>query len=85
MAHWSGLDTSAAKLAISAVSWFKGDEWFTFVVTSTGTILAYVSGAIQQWFEEKYGVPRLDFEDTSKDKKAVYLTKGNGTHDALPS
>jgi hypothetical protein len=45
--------------------------------------LAYASGALPQWVEEKSGVRKLYFDDPVTDRKAVYLTEGNGSREAI--
>lgn len=83
LVYWVGLGVSIVQLIIAAVPWGLWNEWLTFMITSCGTLLAYASGALPQWVEEKSGVRKLDFEDPAKDRKAVFLTEGNGSHDAI--
>ncbi|KAG9844091.1 hypothetical protein KCU98_g7257, partial [Aureobasidium melanogenum] len=75
--YWIGLLVAILQLALAAIPWGLYGEWLTFMVTAVGTILAFVSGALPQWTEEKYGVRNLT------ERKDVVLTQGNGAHDAL--
>ena len=81
--YWAGPCVSAVQLIIAAIPWALWDERFTFVVTAIGTVLAYASGALPQWCEEKFGVRKTCLSDPAKGKKAVYLTEGNGSHEAI--
>ena len=82
--YWAGLTVSVIQLLIAAVPWFAyDDEWFTFGITFCGTLLAYASGALPQWIEEKSGVRTPDFDDPANDRKAVFLIEGNGSHNAI--
>jgi len=75
--YWIGLFVSATQLAIAAIPIVLYREWFTLYVTTAGTSLAYASGALPQWGEEKLGARKL------KRKQNFILTEGNGAHDAL--
>jgi hypothetical protein len=70
-------------LIVAAIPWALWDEGFTFLVTAIGTVLAYASGALPQWVEEKFGVRKTCLKDPAKDRKAVFLTEGNGSHEAI--
>ena len=57
LVYWADLVVSFIQLLVAAVPWFAyDDEWFTVVITLCGTLLAYASGALPQWIEEKSGV-----------------------------
>jgi hypothetical protein len=75
--YWIGLFVSATQLIIAAIPVVVYREWFTLYVTAAGTALAYASGALPQWVEEKLGVGKL------KRDQCFILTEGNGAHDAL--
>lgn len=77
MVYWIGLFISSLQLAVAAVPWIIHGEWYTFLVTASGTLLAYASGALPQWFEEKYVSRRL------KKSKSIFLTEGNGAEDII--
>nr|POE83377.1 hypothetical protein CFP56_69384 [Quercus suber] len=81
--YWLGLFVSGVQLAISVVPWALYCEWFSFFVTAAGTLLAYASGALPQWQDEKYGVRTSAIHEGRNERKDVILTKGNGAHDAL--
>jgi hypothetical protein len=81
--YWAGLCVSAIQLIIAAIPWAIWDERFTFLVTAIGTVLAYASGALPQWVEEKFGVRKTCLNNPAKDRKAVFLTEGNGSHEAI--
>ncbi|KAF1953709.1 hypothetical protein CC80DRAFT_527113 [Byssothecium circinans] len=71
---WSGLVTTVVQLGISAVPFgtWTG-QWAVFLITACGTLLAYASGALPQWRQEKF------FACTLRNKKHVALTRGNGS------
>ncbi|KAK0362664.1 hypothetical protein LTR59_015866 [Friedmanniomyces endolithicus] len=70
--YWSGILISALQLGIAALPWGLYDEWYTFLITGAGTVLAYTSDVLPQWREEKILVRRV------KSPKSVLLTEGNG-------
>ncbi|KAI5211049.1 hypothetical protein AUEXF2481DRAFT_39077 [Aureobasidium subglaciale EXF-2481] len=75
--YWTGFLVAAIQISISAIPWAIYKEWFTFFVTTAGTMLALASGALPQWSEEKINVPRW------AKKKDIFLTTGNGAQDAI--
>ncbi|KAK5685760.1 hypothetical protein LTR17_026951 [Elasticomyces elasticus] len=77
LVYWSGILISALQLGIAALPWGLYDEWYTFLVTGAGTVLAYTSAALPQWREEKIIVRRV------KSPKGVFLTEGNGADDVV--
>jgi len=81
--YWIGFLVTAMQLGIAAIPWGIWGEWSTFWVTGAGTILAYTSGCLPQWQEEKVGVRRLKHTQRNKERKDVVLTEGNGAHDAI--
>lgn len=81
--YWLGMPVTVVQLAIAAVPWGLYDEWLTFFATAVGTLLAYMSSGLPQWWDEKVGVRRLKFTKSFKERKDVILTEGNGSHDAL--
>jgi len=83
MVYWSGFLVTAIQLGVAVVPWGLHGQWFTFVITAGGTILAYLSGALPQWRQEKVGVRSLRYNARKKERKDVFLTEGNGAHDAL--
>ncbi|KAK5700176.1 hypothetical protein LTR17_023170, partial [Elasticomyces elasticus] len=77
LCYWLGFVVSLGQLGISAIPWGLYGEWFTLFATATGTTLAYLSGALPQWVEEKSVTKRL-----SK-SKAIFLTQGNGSDEVI--
>ncbi|KAF2147702.1 hypothetical protein K461DRAFT_248571 [Myriangium duriaei CBS 260.36] len=75
--YWVGLAVSFIQLCIAIVPWVLYSEWFTFLITAGGTVLAYASGAIPQWQEEKTSVRTL------MKPKSFLLTEGNGAEDVI--
>lgn len=75
--YWSGILISALQLGIAALPWGLYDEWYTFLITGAGTVLAYTSDVLPQWREEKILVRRV------KSPKSVLLTEGNGADDVV--
>nr|POE46974.1 hypothetical protein CFP56_00306 [Quercus suber] len=81
--YWLGLFVSCLQLGISVIPWALYGEWFSFFVTGAGTLLAYASGALPQWQDEKVGVRTSVVKEGFKERKDVILTEGDGAHDAL--
>lgn len=75
--YWVGMLVTTIQLGLAAVPWVCYGEWFTFLVTSAGTGLAYASGMLPQWRAEK-SWPRV-----LRQPKRVVLTEGNGAVEAL--
>jgi hypothetical protein len=75
--YWIGLVVSSIQLGVAAIPWGIYGEWLTFLVTASGTLLAYASGALPQWFDER-SVSR-----TLKKAKGTLLTEGNGAEDVI--
>lgn len=75
--YWIGLLVAVLQIAIAAIPWGLYGEWFTFMVTTAGTVLAFASSALPQWAEEKVGVRHWT------ERKDIILTEGNGAHDAI--
>lgn len=74
--RWTGLAISALQLGVAAVPCAVYHDWLTLFVTGAGTILAFITGALPQWAEEKLACKRGS-------KKNVALTTGNGAHDVV--
>ncbi|KAK5174532.1 uncharacterized protein LTR77_001612 [Saxophila tyrrhenica] len=81
--YWIGLFVTAVQFGIAAIPWGLYGEWYTFFVIGAGTALAYAGGALPQWWDEKVGIRKLKYTDTTKERKDVFLTEGNGSHDAI--
>ncbi|KXL48141.1 hypothetical protein M433DRAFT_149142 [Acidomyces richmondensis BFW] len=81
--YYAGFLVTGLQLGIAAIPWGVWGEWFTFLVTAAGTVLAYLSGSLKQWQDEKIGVRKLKYTDKVKEQKDVLLTEGNGAHDVI--
>jgi hypothetical protein len=75
--YWLGLAVTLAQLCLGIVPLVLHGEWFTLLVTGTGTVLAYCNSSLPQWCDEKIGVRPLE------KPKDVLLTEGNGSRDVL--
>ena len=75
--YWIGIAVAMVQLSIAAVPWGVYGEWLTFLATAAGTALAFASGALPQWTQEKIQVR------SAVEAKDVFLTEGNGAHDAI--
>ena len=78
--YWVGIPVAIVQLGIAAIPWGLYGQWLIFLVTAVGTVLAFASGSLPQWAEEKFGVRHVDSDEKQKD---IILTTGNGAHDAL--
>ncbi|KIY53633.1 hypothetical protein FISHEDRAFT_15425, partial [Fistulina hepatica ATCC 64428] len=67
----SGVVAIIIQLVVATIPWALHGDWIMFLVTSAGTILALLSGALPQWRVEKWAC-RKDSNRT------VSLLKGNG-------
>jgi len=81
--YYAGFAVTALQFGIAAIPWGIWGEWFTFFVTAIGTVLAYLSGSLPQWQDEKTGVRKLKCTNKVKERKDVLLTEGNGAHDVI--
>lgn len=69
-AYYSGFLVALLQLAISSIPFGISGDWVPFLLTFSGIILAFTTGALPHWKEEKWGAPST--------KKQVILTRGNG-------
>lgn len=69
---WTGLVVSLIQLGISAIPFGVYHDWRVFLVTASGTAIAYAYGALPQWRREKWACRK----ESTKD---VALTLGNGS------
>lgn len=80
LVYWSGIAVSLTQiLALGLPPVILYDEYFTITIASVGTALAWTSGLIRQWTDEKIGVRKLDLGSN----KDVLLTQGQGAHDMI--
>ncbi|KAM6495081.1 hypothetical protein JOM56_009704 [Amanita muscaria] len=73
--YYSGIFVAIVQLGISVIPWAIHREWVIFIVTASGILLAFATGALPQWKNEKWG--RYCTE------KTTILTRGNGAQHAL--
>ncbi|KAF8547522.1 hypothetical protein OG21DRAFT_1424674, partial [Imleria badia] len=74
-AYYSGFIIALLQLAISSISFGISGDWVPFLLTFSGIVLAFTTGALPHWKEEKRGAPST--------KKRVTLTRGNGAQHAI--
>ena len=76
--YWSGVAVMIVQLlCLGLAPLLLYGEYFTMIMSGCGTALAWLSGALAQWEEEKFGVRRLD------KMKDIFLTEGSGSHDII--
>ncbi|KAK7056637.1 hypothetical protein VNI00_002354 [Paramarasmius palmivorus] len=73
---WGGVVIIILQLAFSAIPFALYGDWSIFTVTSAGTVLALITGALPQWRDEKWACRK-------NPKKLFCLTGGNGTRSAM--
>ncbi|KAH6641068.1 hypothetical protein F5144DRAFT_484354 [Chaetomium tenue] len=71
-----GLCTGIVQLGVSAIPYGIFRDWSILLVTGSGIVLSFVSGALSQWSKEKWAC-------RTKTKKTVVLTCGNGSQHAI--
>ncbi|KAF8545885.1 hypothetical protein OG21DRAFT_1451348 [Imleria badia] len=74
-AYYSGFIVVLVQLAISSIPFGISGDWVPFLLTFSGIVLAFTTGALPHWKEEKWGAP--------SSKKRVILTCGNGAQHAI--
>ncbi|KIL69225.1 hypothetical protein M378DRAFT_184426 [Amanita muscaria Koide BX008] len=74
--YYSGIVVAIIQLGISVIPSAVHNEWAILVVTGSGILLAFATGALPQWKMEKWGHIRTP-------NKTVILTRGNGAQHAL--
>ena len=79
--YWIGFPVAVVQLAIATVPLALYREWLTLLITATGTLLAFSSGGLPQWRDEKIGV-QLQMAQAGGTQD-VCLTAGYGSHDVL--
>ena len=80
MVYWSGIFVSLFQIVVLGLPpLLMYGEYLTIMVTGAGTLLAWLSGSLGQWTEEKIGTRRLEDGKT----KDVLLTQGQGAHDVV--
>jgi hypothetical protein len=64
------------QLLISIIPWILNNEWATFLIATSGSILALIGASLPQWREEKWACPK-------KGGATITLTQGNGSRHAV--
>ncbi|KAF2226300.1 hypothetical protein BDZ85DRAFT_287387 [Elsinoe ampelina] len=77
--YWTGTVVTIIQIAISIIPWAMYDEWFTFLIVSTGSFLAYTSAGLPQWRKEKVDCRKAP----PIRRKDIVLTEGNGSKEAV--
>jgi hypothetical protein len=72
----SGYLIAILQLGIAAIPWGIHGEWLVFAITAGGTLLAFVTGCLPQWRNERWACRRGS-------PKTFVLTRGNGAQHAL--
>jgi len=75
MIYWSGAGIAVMQFGIAAIPCGLYGDWAILMVTAAGTMLAFATGAIHQWRDEKWGCRR--------NGKDFVLTRGNGSQHAI--
>ncbi|KAJ5345859.1 hypothetical protein N7452_003863 [Penicillium brevicompactum] len=69
---WTGILVSGVQIGISIIPFAIHGDWRIFLVTFSGTVLAYCHGSLSQWKREKWPC-------RGNASKPVALTLGNGS------
>ncbi|KAM3416610.1 hypothetical protein BST61_g8201 [Cercospora zeina] len=78
LVYWSGVLVAIIQIVgLGVPPLVLYNEYFTILISGGGTLLAWLSGALPQWMEEKINVRALE---KSKD---VLLTEGAGCYDVI--
>jgi hypothetical protein len=76
LVYFIGFATTILQLGIAAIPCGIFGDWGIFLITSTGILLSFATGALPQWAEEKWAC-------REKSLKKVILTRGNGSQHAI--
>ena len=74
--YFTGFATIVLQLGIAAIPCGIFGDWGIFLITISGIILSFATGALDQWKEEKWAC-------RDKSPKNVVLTRGNGSQHAI--
>lgn len=74
--YFAGFVTGMVQLALAAIPYCLFGNWAILLVTAVGIALAFASGALPQWAEEKWACRFYT-------KKTIILTRGNGSQHAF--
>lgn len=73
--YYSGIPVALLQLGVAAIPAALFGQWSIILITASGTLLAFASGALPQWGAEKWKCRRRE--------KTVTLTEGNGAQHAI--
>ncbi|KAF9463934.1 hypothetical protein BDZ94DRAFT_1282335 [Collybia nuda] len=73
--YYSGIFVALLQLGVAAIPVALSGQWSVILITASGTLLAFASGALPQWGAEKWKCRRRE--------KTVTLTEGNGAQHAI--
>ncbi|OCH92342.1 hypothetical protein OBBRIDRAFT_824745 [Obba rivulosa] len=71
--YWTSLTAIVIQLAISVIPGALHGNWMILIITTGGTLLALVAGALPQWQVEKWEGRRIE----KGKREVVCLTEGN--------
>ncbi|KAH0591661.1 hypothetical protein MHUMG1_10602 [Metarhizium humberi] len=74
--YWLGFGTSILQLGIAAIPCGIFGDWSILLITVVGILLAFATGSLPQWKEEKWAC-------RDRSDKDVILTRGNGSQHAI--
>ncbi|KAF2716395.1 hypothetical protein K431DRAFT_341988 [Polychaeton citri CBS 116435] len=73
---WLGYCVAILQIGIAIVPVARYGEWLTLLITLVGTVMAFITGSLPIWYEEKLNCRK---EST----KNVLITAGNGAYDVI--
>ena len=75
---YAGYFVALIQLCISAIPWilYRGSNYMVFVITASGTMLAFAMGSLPAWRAERFACRR-------NSKNTCILTRGNGARYVL--
>lgn len=73
--YYSGIFVALLQLGVAVIPVAMFGQWSIMLITASGTLLAFASGALPQWGAEKWKCRRRG--------KTVTLTEGNGAQHAI--
>lgn len=74
--YWTGLLVALIQLATAAIPIATTGDWSIFMITISGTVLAFITGGLPQWRNEKWPCRRSS-------QNTYVLTRGNGAQHAI--
>lgn len=75
--YWfSGYVVALVQLGVAAIPWGTDGDWEIFFLTAAGTCLAFITGSLPQWRQERWG-------GRPNSKKTFVLSRGNGAQHVI--